>query len=66
MLHKASDDDGEPNTYDYDDSFIEDTRKRRDSEAEDSAELSESEEEDVKRLVKEARGFMRNKKAQNV
>ena len=45
---------------------MEDTRKRRSSEGEDSGELSESEEEDVKRLVKEARGFLRNKKAQKV
>lgn len=64
MLYNASDDDGAPNTYDYDDSFIDNKKKSlEDSDAEDSGRISESEEEDIKQLVQDARSFLRNKKA---
>lgn len=62
----ASDDDGEPNTYDRTDSFLDDgTISGEDSSPFDPADEDsdfEPEEEDIARLKKEARGFLRNKK----
>lgn len=67
------DDLGEENTYDYDDSFLDDESVsssasyeedlddsdwRPDNDGEDEEEL----EEDVRELVAEARGFLRSKK----
>ena len=62
-----SDDDGEPNTYDYTDSFIDDN----DQTSEESTEYGGDSEdgdwapdvtEDVSELVDEAKDFMTNKK----
>ena len=59
VLFKASDDDGEPNTYDYQDSFLDDgTQPKDDSDVSEDS----SEEEDIKGLVKEAKKFKKNKK----
>ncbi len=67
VLHQASDDDGEPNTYDYDDSFLDDehavgsesSSSYGDPEDEDSD--YNPEEEDVRSLVKEAKSFVRGR-----
>ena len=77
VLHNASDDDGEANTYDYQDSFINDASQTvkdsvdsvdpaKEANGEEGGEEEEEEEaaEDVKALVKEAKGFMKNKKMQ--
>ena len=61
VLHGASDDESVPNTYDYDDSFIDDSKKHKETQSDDE-EFDESEEEDIRRLVKEAKGFIRSKK----
>eukprot|EP00918_Siedleckia_nematoides_P078709 GHVU01172306.1.p1 GENE.GHVU01172306.1~~GHVU01172306.1.p1 ORF type:complete len:204 (+),score=53.85 GHVU01172306.1:291-902(+) len=63
VLHEASDDDGEANTYDYNDSFLDDEGKAtvESSLGQDSG-SDYSEDEDVQRLVKEAKGFVKNKK----
>ena len=60
-------DDDEPNTYDYNDSFINDASQANDKES--SGESEESEEgsdeesgEDVSKLKKEAKKFIKNKK----
>ena len=69
MLHGASDDDGEANTYDYNDSFIDNINKSDSGEESSVENQSDSDwepdlgsEEDVRGLVKEAKGFVRNKK----
>ena len=69
VLHNASDDDGEPNTYDRDDSFIDDKTQKESAETydpanEDSDYEPDDSQEDVKELMKEAKGFMKNKKMQ--
>ena len=72
MLYKDSDDDGEANTYDYKDSFIDDDTQGKsvgnstyDPADEDSDYDPEAEaDEDVQRLKKEAKGFMKNTKLQ--
>jgi len=69
VLHGASDDESVPNTYDYDDSFIDDGRRPRAGRArtqrsrdDDESAADSDEEEDVRRLVKEAKGFVKNDK----
>ena len=69
VLNAASDDDGEANTYDYKDSFIDDVDgDDSDDDDESQSPLDEDSdfdpEEDLKSLKKEAKGFMRNKKMQ--
>ena len=64
-----SDDDDEPNTYDYNDSFIDDANQAMASEqsteyggeSEDS-DWAPGDNEDVSELVDEAKDFMSNKK----
>lgn len=52
-------DDGQPNTYDYNDSFIDDnTQKNEESESESDYEDSE----DIRDLKKNASKFVKNKK----
>ena len=62
-----SDDDGQPNTYDYNDSFIDDedigsssTSYGPDSDDEDWEPINDS--EDVNELVQDADSFIANKK----
>ncbi|XP_071512087.1 uncharacterized protein [Diadema antillarum] len=62
----SNDDDDEPNTYDYNDSFIDDEDEMpspRDNISDDSDWGPDQEDsQDVQDLMKEAKGFMRNKK----
>lgn len=62
----ADDDDGEVNTYDYNDSFIDDIGQSDSEESSDDVEEdSEWEPEDsenIRSLVKEANSFKKNKK----
>ena len=61
----ADDEDGEtgPNTYDYNDSFINDeTQKTENAEEDSEEEVEEDEEEDISELKKEAKQFIRNEK----
>ena len=68
-LRGASDDDGEPNTYDYDDSFLTkegsevDASTSSDNPTDEDSDWS-PEEENVRSLIKEAKGFIRNQKMQ--
>lgn len=62
-----SDDDGEPNTYDYNDSFIDDANQSSDESTEYGGESEDSDwgpgdNEDVSELMDEAKGFISNKK----
>lgn len=62
-----SDDDGQPNTYDYNDSFIDDDNQTSEESMEYGGESEDSDwapgdNEDVSELVDEAKGFMSNKK----
>ena len=62
-----SDDDGEPNTYDYNDSFIDDADQPSEESTEYGGESEDSDwapgdNEDVSELVDEAKDFMSNKK----
>ena len=64
----ASDDDGEANTYDRTDSFLDDGTIEDDDEdstpfdpAEEDSDF-EPEKEDIARLKREAKGFLKNKK----
>ena len=62
-----SDDDGEPNTYDYTDSFIDDDDKTSEESMEyggdsEDGDWAPDEDEDVSALVGEAKDFMSNKK----
>jgi len=62
-----SDDDGEPNTYDYNDSFIDDADKTSEESTEYGGESEDSDwapadNEDVSELMDEAKDFMSNKK----
>lgn len=62
-LEEESDDDGEPNEYDLNDSFIDDEEEECEPTDEDSDwEPSSEEKEDVETLVKEAQGFVKTKK----
>ena len=68
MHDGASDDDGEPNTYDRTDSFLDDGTIEDEGEdsspfdpADDDSDF-EPEEEDIARLKREAKGFLKNKK----
>ncbi|PIO37945.1 hypothetical protein AB205_0166890, partial [Aquarana catesbeiana] len=59
-----SDNDGEPNEYDLEDSFIDDDEEEEDFTDEDSDWMPDSEEkdsEDVNQLVKEAKRFVKGK-----
>ena len=63
VLNQASDDDGEPNTYDYRDGFLDDGTQENDkSDVSDEPSDEEEEEEDIKGLLKEANKFKKNKK----
>ena len=67
VLAGASDDDGDINTYDYDDSFLDDVELSSKSssnfgEEETDSDWEPDDSEDVKNLVKEAKSFMKNKK----
>ena len=63
VLAGASDDDGEPNTYDRDDSFIaESASLEQTQEASGEEEESEDEKEQIQQMKKEAKDFMKNKK----
>ena len=65
LLHGDSDDDGEPNAYDYNDSFLDDSDESASELSPDDSEDSEwapASDSDVKELVSEAKGFLRNKK----
>ena len=74
VLDGASDDESAPNTYDYNDSFIDDSKVSKDAkESQESTQDSsqdkdedDEEEEDVDELKKEAKDFIKNKKAQGV
>lgn len=62
-----SDDDGEPNTYDYNDSFIDDADQPSEESTEYGGESEDSDwapgdNEDVSELIDEAKDFMSNKK----
>ncbi|XP_042678722.1 aprataxin and PNK-like factor isoform X1 [Centrocercus urophasianus] len=62
-LEEDSDDDGGPNEYDLNDSFIDDEEEECEPTDEDSDwEPSSEEKEDVETLVKEAQGFVKTKK----
>jgi hypothetical protein len=59
VVDKDEEEDDLPDTYDYNDSFIDDnTQKESRSEAESDAESSE----DIHRLKKDAKKFVKNKK----
>ena len=64
-----SDDDGEPNTYDYTDSFIDDDGQSSEESTEYGGESEDSDwgppDEDVSELVDEAKHFVSNKKMHN-
>jgi aprataxin and PNK-like factor len=63
LLNAASDDDGEANTYDYNDSFLDDgTQRTKHSDDASATPSEEDDEEDLKSLKKEAKKFMKNKK----
>lgn len=74
VLHNASDDDGCPNTYDYNDSFIDDKTGQTVDDSENAISTVESsvgaatqddalsEKEDIKELVAEAQSFLNNDK----
>ncbi len=65
MLEGASDDDGEANTYDRNDSFLDDGTLSDESSTFDPADEESDytpEDEDIGRLKKEAKGFLKNKK----
>ena len=73
VLAGASDDDGEANTYDYDDSFLVKetlTQGQGDSSSQENplddedSEWEPEADDTVQSLVKEAKGFIRNKKMQ--
>ena len=71
LVSKESiEDDGLPNTYDYNDSFIDDgSGDEDDSESVSAADGSDSDyedSEDVKKLVKDAKKFVKNKKFHKV
>lgn len=62
-----SDDDGLPNTYDYNDSFIDDAEQASEESTEYDGESEDSDyapdaNEDISELVDEAKDFMSNKK----
>ncbi|XP_072437633.1 aprataxin and PNK-like factor [Chiloscyllium punctatum] len=62
-LNGESDDDGEPNQYDLNDSFIDDEEEDLEPTDEDSDwEPSSDSDEDIETLTKEANRFVRNKK----
>lgn len=76
VLDNTSDDDGEKNSYDYDDSFLVETdESAEDSFTNDDASDSDydpggnhddgSQDDDVKDLIKEANEFVKNPKMQN-
>ena len=60
VTHGAEDDDDQPDTYDYQDSFIDDGTQPSEGEAEDDSDYDA--EEDIKGLAKEAKTFVRGKK----
>ena len=70
VLHGASDDEGEANTYDYDDSFMDDsTLKTKDESGSSNSGDSDSSFEvegsqDVRDLAKEAKSFIKSPKMQ--
>ncbi|XP_002732503.1 uncharacterized protein LOC100368976 isoform X2 [Saccoglossus kowalevskii] len=75
VLDGASDDESQPNTYNYDDSFIDDegllveeggdeSSSSYEQDADSDWEPDTLEKDQVKDLVKEARGFVKNKKMQ--
>ena len=59
MTHGTEDDDL-PDTYDYQDSFIDDGTQPSEGEAEDDSDYDA--EEDIKGLTKDAKSFIRGKK----
>ncbi|XP_057316408.1 aprataxin and PNK-like factor [Hydractinia symbiolongicarpus] len=70
IIDSRSDDDGEPNTYDYDDSFIDDGMTSSESYENDDDDSDfnpggdkESEDEDIQELVSEAKEFVNNRKS---
>ncbi|KAK2150047.1 hypothetical protein LSH36_427g08042 [Paralvinella palmiformis] len=70
VLRGTNDDDGEPNTYDYEDSFLTkdggsgvESSTSSDNPTDEDSEWS-PEEENVRSLIKEAKGFIRNRKMQ--
>jgi len=75
VLDNTSDDDGENNSYDYNDSFLDETDESEDSFTNDDASDSDynpggnhddgSQDDDVKDLIKEANEFVNNPKMQN-
>jgi len=64
VANDEEDDESKPNTYDYNDSFINDESQKRshsdDEEEEDGSESSEG--EDIAALKKEAKKFVKNDK----
>ena len=66
VLHRTSDDDGAPNTYDYDDSFIDNEDVSEESsvsnQEEDDSDWDPEEMANVKDLVRESKAFQKNKK----
>ncbi|KAK6182634.1 hypothetical protein SNE40_010274 [Patella caerulea] len=67
LLEGDEDDDGDVNTYDYNDSFLDNTMESSEEETFDPADEDsdyDPESEDITGLVKEAKGFSRNKKMQ--
>lgn len=64
------DDDGLPNTYDYQDSFIDDVQSSEESDESDpnpvdsDSDFDPENSEDIRKLVKDAKGFIKNKKMQ--
>lgn len=69
-MRGTNDDDGEPNTYDYEDSFLTkdggsgvESSTSSDNPTDEDSEWS-PEEENVRSLIKEAKGFIRNRKMQ--
>lgn len=70
VIDSRSDDDGEPNTYDYDDSFIDDgmTSSEGYENDDDDSDFNpggdkESEDEDIQELVSEAKEFVSNRES---
>lgn len=65
LLTGDSDDDGQPNAYDYNDSFLDDSDESASSLSLEDSEDSDwdpGSDSDLKELVSEAKGFLRNKK----
>lgn len=65
-MDDESDNDGEPNEYDLNDSFLDDDEEEEDDPTDEDSdwepEIQEKDNEDVETLLKEAKKFVKSKK----